>query len=180
MNDFECCGCRGKPQTVRRTETPNLQSVHDGSQCGIGVVFRMDTHGALVVDSLVPGGPAWESSSSGGLQVGDVLQTVDGKNVYRWPVAQLAPLLLGPESSTVRLGVQRSLPISSNSAGSGTDAVLRSLIIDVQRKRFNPPPEPYSSSRPPIVDARRGLGSKDALRSAGMNGSTKMGEFTAA
>jgi C-terminal processing protease CtpA/Prc len=41
------------------------------------------TSGALVVDSLVPGGPAWESSSQGGLQVGDVLQTVDGKNVYR-------------------------------------------------------------------------------------------------
>ena len=43
----------------------------------------MDYHGALVVDSLVPGGPAWESSTQGGLQVADVLQTVDGKNVYR-------------------------------------------------------------------------------------------------
>ena len=45
----------------------------------------MDYHGALVVDSLVPGGPAWESSTQGGLQVADVLQTVDGKNVYRCP-----------------------------------------------------------------------------------------------
>ena len=59
------------------------QAGQDGSQCGIGVVFRMDNHGALVVDSLVPGGPAWESSTQGGLQVSDVLQTVDGKNVYR-------------------------------------------------------------------------------------------------
>ena len=59
------------------------QAGQDGSQCGIGVVFRMDNHGALVVDSLVPGGPAWESSTQGGLQVADVLQTVDGKNVYR-------------------------------------------------------------------------------------------------
>ena len=59
------------------------QAGQDGSQCGIGVVFRMDYHGALVVDSLVPGGPAWESSTQGGLQVADVLQTVDGKNVYR-------------------------------------------------------------------------------------------------
>eukprot|EP00961_Rhodomonas_salina_P126861 1709845-Rhodomonas_salina.3 len=43
-------------------------------------------------------------------QVGDVLQTVDGKNskisatdvrsgAPRWPVAQLAPLLLGPEGT---------------------------------------------------------------------------------
>jgi C-terminal processing protease CtpA/Prc len=82
--------------------------------------------GALVVDSLVQGGPAWESSSQGGLQVGDVLQTVDGKNVYRyfggaacrkimnflqlnftrWPVSQLAPLLLGAEGTAVRIGVQ--------------------------------------------------------------------------
>ncbi|EKX50267.1 hypothetical protein GUITHDRAFT_135429 [Guillardia theta CCMP2712] len=125
---------------------------------------------------LVPGGPAWESSSSGGLQVGDVLQTVDGKNVYRWPVAQLAPLLLGPESSTVRLGVQ----VGIGAEEAKEVDILAPKSPRLTSSRFNPPPEPYSSSRPPIVDARRGLGSKDALRSAGMNGSTKMGEFTAA
>jgi len=211
------------------------QAGQDGSQCGIGVVFRMDNHGALVVDSLVPGGPAWESSTQGGLQVSDVLQTVDGKNVYRrvdscsqhagsgrvhapyplqcacddhevwlpscngpavclscrrlrwltlmsrdgrWPVAQLAPLLLGPEGTTVRLGVQRSLPAQNGSSGGGThEAVLRSLIIDVQRKRFSPPPEPYSASRPPIVDARRGLGQKESVRTSNGGGE---GQFTAA
>lgn len=168
---------------MRQTSVPITQAGQDGSQCGIGVVFRMDNHGALVVDSLVPGGPAWESSTQGGLQVADVLQTVDGKNVYRWPVAQLAPLLLGPEGTTVRLGVQRSLPAQNGSAGNGAphEAVLRSLIIDVQRKRFSPPPEPYSASRPPIVDARRGLGnSKETVRSTGSNGGTTEGQFTAA
>jgi len=75
---------------TRSSRLQITQSGQDGSQCGIGVVFRMDNHGALVVDSLVPGGPAWESSTQGGLQVSDVLQTVDGKNVYRYVPDRLA------------------------------------------------------------------------------------------
>jgi hypothetical protein len=55
----------------------------DGSACA--------APGALVVDSLVTGGPAWESSTNGGLQVSDVLQTVDGKNVYRSSRRPLPP-----------------------------------------------------------------------------------------
>lgn len=84
------------------------QAGQDGSQCGIGVVFRMDNHGALVVDSLVPGGPAWESSTQGGLQVSDVLQTVDGKNVYRCrtipPSPLSAALFLGHTAGILDLG----------------------------------------------------------------------------
>lgn len=98
-------------------------------------------------------------------------------------MAQLAPLLLGPEGTTVRLGVQRSLPAQNGSGGGAItthEAVLRSLIIDVQRKRFSPPPEPYSASRPPIVDARRGIGSKETVRSTTANGGTTEGQFTAA
>lgn len=96
-------------------------------------------------------------------------------------MAQLAPLLLGPEGTTVRLGVQRSLPAQNGSTAGGThEAVLRSLIIDVQRKRFSPPPEPYSASRPPIVDARRGLGQKESVRPSGANGGGAENQFTAA
>mmetsp|Transcript_31357 Transcript_31357/g.74524 ORF Transcript_31357/g.74524 Transcript_31357/m.74524 type:complete len:187 (+) Transcript_31357:142-702(+) len=181
LPDFDCCGgCRGKPSTLRSraAEGPVTQAGQDGSQCGIGVVFRMDTHGALVVDSLVTGGPAWESSTNGGLQVSDVLQTVDGKNVYRWPVAQLAPLLLGPEGTTVRLGVQRSSKLGESAEK--REEVLRSLIIDVQRKRFSPPPEPFSNSRPPIVDARRGLGGKETVRTGNPATGMSEGQFTAA
>jgi hypothetical protein len=87
-------------------------------------------------------------------------------------------MLLGPEGSTVRLGVQRSIAPQNGSPNSGApshDALLRSLIIDVRRKRFSPPPEPYSASRPPIVDARRGLGTKETVRPASAHN-----EFTAA
>jgi hypothetical protein len=69
---------------------------------------------------------------------------------------------------------------NGSSSGAQHEAVLRSLIIDVQRKRFSPPPEPYSASRPPIVDARRGLGSKETVRSSNGNGATTEGQFTAA
>jgi hypothetical protein len=62
----------------------------------------------------------------------------------------------------VRLGVQRSSRVGDSAEK--RDEVLRSLIIDVQRKRFSPPPEPFGNSRPPIVDARRGLGSKENVR----------------
>ena len=84
---FSACLATWRLTVLLLTRSVRLQitqSGQDGSQCGIGVVFRMDNHGALVVDSLVPGGPAWESSTQGGLQVSDVLQTVDGKNVYRY------------------------------------------------------------------------------------------------
>ncbi|KAJ1478952.1 hypothetical protein T484DRAFT_2910257 [Baffinella frigidus] len=172
--DFDCCGgCRGK-QSMLRSRASGGPAEHDGSQCGIGVVFRMDKNGELVVDSLVTGGPAWESSTDGGLramaacleeglQVSDVLVTVDGTNVYTWAVAQLAPLMIGPEGTTVRLGVQRS---SINLWERwGAHEMMRSLTIDVQRKRFSPPPGgPFSNSRPPIFDARRGLGGEETVR----------------
>lgn len=82
----------------------------------------------------------------------------------------------------MRLGVQRSLPAQNGvngGSGGALDAVLRSLIIDVQRRRFSPPPEPYSASRPPIVDARRGLGQKESVRTSTDGGASQM-QFTAA
>lgn len=73
-------------------------------------------------------------------------------NNRRWKVNLLAPLLLGPEGTIVRLGVQRSIhsdsinggtPASSHRPQSPGSEVLKSVIIDIQRKRFSPPPEPY-------------------------------------
>jgi hypothetical protein len=54
--EFDCCGCRGKSkqQVGRATATPIVQHVESETQndgaaergSGIGVIFRMDTHGA--------------------------------------------------------------------------------------------------------------------------------------
>jgi hypothetical protein len=41
-------------------------------------------------------------------QVGDELHEIDGVNVYRKPVGELAPLILGPPGTTVKLGFKRA------------------------------------------------------------------------
>lgn len=75
-----------------------------GKPVGVGIVFQPDSTGALHVKSLAVGGPA---EKCGLVNVGDVLHEIDGHHVYRKPVAQLAPLILGQEGTVVRLGLQR-------------------------------------------------------------------------
>lgn len=75
-----------------------------GKPVGVGIVFQPDSTGALHVKSLAVGGPA---EKCGLVSVGDVLHEIDGHHVYRKPVAQLAPLILGQEGTVVRLGLQR-------------------------------------------------------------------------
>ena len=87
---------------------------------GVGIVFQPDSTGALHVKSLAVGGPAEESDL---VQIGDVLHEIDGHHVYRKPVGQLAPLILGQEGTFVRLGLQRE------SAGGV------SKLVDVQLRR---------------------------------------------
>lgn len=77
---------------------------HTGKPVGVGIVFQPDSTGALHVKSLAVGGPA---EKCGLVSVGDVLHEIDGHHVYRKPVAQLAPLILGQEGTVVRLGLQR-------------------------------------------------------------------------
>jgi len=74
--------------------------------CGVGIVFQPDSSGALHVKSLAVGGPAI-SCLSGNVEVGDVLHEIDGHVVYRKPVTQLAPLILGQEGTKVTLGLKR-------------------------------------------------------------------------
>ena len=59
---------------------------HMQEECGCGIVFGTDPSGSLVCRSFVPGGPA---ESSGLVQQGDVLASVDGCDVLRKPVSQV-------------------------------------------------------------------------------------------
>ena len=45
----------------------------------------------------------------------------------------------------------------------------KSLVVEIQRKRFNPPAEPFNPTRAPVVDARRGLGVKETVRPSSLN-----------
>ena len=70
------------------TVTHSTDLVHcSQEECGCGIVFGTDPSGSLVCRSFVPGGPA---ESSGLVQMGDVLASVDGCDVLRKPVSQVA------------------------------------------------------------------------------------------
>mmetsp|Transcript_22232 Transcript_22232/g.34840 ORF Transcript_22232/g.34840 Transcript_22232/m.34840 type:complete len:91 (+) Transcript_22232:246-518(+) len=58
-----------------------------------------------VVQALTPGGPA---ETNGQMQIGDVLQTIDGSKVSDMTDRELARNLLGPPGSKVTLGMQRN------------------------------------------------------------------------
>ena len=109
-----CCSSRDDSKKANNNATRN--ELHSGAPgnmppanqtgkpVGVGIVFQPDSTGALHVKSLAVGGPA---EKCGLVSVGDVLHEIDGHHVYRKPVAQLAPLILGQEGTVVRLGLQR-------------------------------------------------------------------------
>eukprot|EP00286_Rhodomonas_abbreviata_P009472 CAMPEP_0181330428 /NCGR_PEP_ID=MMETSP1101-20121128/23895_1 /TAXON_ID=46948 /ORGANISM="Rhodomonas abbreviata, Strain Caron Lab Isolate" /LENGTH=169 /DNA_ID=CAMNT_0023439685 /DNA_START=24 /DNA_END=530 /DNA_ORIENTATION=- len=99
---FACCDCRDGSQKDRPAGVIKTvgQNASPSSLCGIGVNFRADGTGALLVASLIPGGPA---EKTGLVQPNDVLYEVDGKNVYRSPLSTVSSNLLGPNDSTVRV-----------------------------------------------------------------------------
>ena len=72
--------------------------------CGIGVVFRQDeTIGIhrIFVERTVPGGPA---DRSGRVRKGDLLVTIDGKDVYGQDLEHITKSIVGPDGSAVCLG----------------------------------------------------------------------------
>ncbi|EKX49065.1 hypothetical protein GUITHDRAFT_151603 [Guillardia theta CCMP2712] len=72
---------------------------------GIGISFRAQVNKQLlIVASMKDDGPA---ARSGKVRVGDLLETIDGVEVKTTDFEELAHLLLGPEGSTVRLGLRR-------------------------------------------------------------------------
>lgn len=108
-------------------------------KAGCGIIFMMDPRGAMIVDALVPFGPA---SRSGLLKRGDVLIDVDGVNVYRKPVVVVGPLLLGENGSTVRLALDRYTP----------EGYCRRILVVLERslpQGGTPASTPGSSPAPP-------------------------------
>jgi C-terminal processing protease CtpA/Prc len=72
----------------------------------VGIVFASDGSGGLFVKGFVPRSTA---AKSGLIQEFDLLVRVDGTDVHRWPVSEIAPLMLGPAGSNVTLGFLRRI-----------------------------------------------------------------------
>jgi C-terminal processing protease CtpA/Prc len=93
--------------------------------CGVGIFFRSDASGALVVSSLVPDGRisascikhiehfftenyrAGPASKTKMIIEGDILQDVDGKSVVRRPLSEVSSLMLGPKGTQSDFGFVR-------------------------------------------------------------------------
>eukprot|EP00802_Teleaulax_amphioxeia_P028684 Tamp_30461.p2 GENE.Tamp_30461~~Tamp_30461.p2 ORF type:complete len:129 (+),score=10.23 Tamp_30461:125-511(+) len=99
MSFFSCCDCREGSERMIPGSVVGATGQPE-ALCGIGVNFRADRTGALLVSSLIEGGPA---HSSGGVQEGDVLYEVDNKIVLRSPLSLVSASLLGPNGSGVNV-----------------------------------------------------------------------------
>jgi carboxyl-terminal processing protease len=89
-----------------KTEFTSFQAALEGRYSGVGLWLRGATTGAggkVEVGSVQPGSPAQVA----GLQTGDVLLAVNGRDVTAADVAAVAGLLRGAEDSTVEVAVRR-------------------------------------------------------------------------
>jgi len=108
---FDCCAGRNGAQTQMESRPPPQATSSrdaDAPKCGVGIVFASDGQGGLLVKGFVPRSTA----QNGVIQEGDLLLQVDGTDVQRWPVSQIAPLMLGPPGSSVTLRFGRRVPVA--------------------------------------------------------------------
>ena len=98
----DALGDDGHTQYLTEDEYKVEQEVLEGRVAGIGVVVD-ERSGAPVVISVVDGSPADRE----GLQAGDVIVTVDGKETARLPEGELAELVRGRPATLVELGIER-------------------------------------------------------------------------
>mmetsp|Transcript_14129 Transcript_14129/g.22465 ORF Transcript_14129/g.22465 Transcript_14129/m.22465 type:complete len:132 (-) Transcript_14129:373-768(-) len=95
-----CCDCREGSERLPGARGAMGLAGQPESLCGIGINFRADRTGALLVSSLIDGGPA---DKCGDVREGDVLYEVDSKIVLRSPLSNVSASLLGPNGSGVNV-----------------------------------------------------------------------------
>jgi len=105
----------GPPQSVR-LEIPEERTG------GIGVRFLPMSTGMRVV-SVVEGGPAWDA----GLEVGDVIVTVDGEAVDGLDQQEFVRRMTGPEGSSVEFEI---LYRDGESDGSANEPVVERVRVN--------------------------------------------------
>jgi len=145
--------------------TPNTQestaSMQDQDRCTVVIMLFHNGLQEVAVEGISEEGPSGQMrlyrdrgqilARSGLIEKGDVLRTIDGKNVHKQPFDQIHPLLLGAPGSTVELGFARGFkrmgisldrPVNVRLQGSQVfwQAHLRS-----SRLIFGPPPVADSS-----------------------------------
>jgi carboxyl-terminal processing protease len=116
-----------------KTEFTSFQAALEGRYSGVGLWLRGSTSGAgggVEVGSVQPGSPA----DRAGLHAGDVLVSVDGRNVTASDVPTVAGLLRGEAHSAVRVAVRRG---SATRTVDLTRATFASDDVTVERLEGN-------------------------------------------
>eukprot|EP00288_Rhodomonas_lens_P016352 CAMPEP_0177705350 /NCGR_PEP_ID=MMETSP0484_2-20121128/8662_1 /TAXON_ID=354590 /ORGANISM="Rhodomonas lens, Strain RHODO" /LENGTH=634 /DNA_ID=CAMNT_0019216773 /DNA_START=191 /DNA_END=2091 /DNA_ORIENTATION=+ len=143
-------GQGGSPNTLPATQPylkapsagPEAAPKQDQELCGVGIVLAQNSFQELVVLSMNEGGPAARSNL---IKKHDVLQTIDGKDVYKQTIDQIRPLILGLPGSTLQLGFQRPGMRSNRPVNV---RLRRGTVKPDLRNIPNPSPRPSPSQTP--------------------------------
>lgn len=103
----------------------------DQGRVGLGILIQGQT-APFVIGSVVPGAPAEKA----GVQEGDVIEAIDGRDVRRMELREVSELLRGDEGQPVRLTLRRGGAPTQTPGGAAGSTVE----ITVVRARFSEPP----------------------------------------
>ncbi|MCB9761551.1 MAG: S41 family peptidase [Alphaproteobacteria bacterium] len=80
-----------------------LRDDHEGTTTGIGVLVTGHPQGGVLIQEVLPGGPA----RLAGLKPGDRIVRVDDQDVLGLSVAEVVALVKGPRGTPITLGIER-------------------------------------------------------------------------
>ncbi|MFF3289838.1 S41 family peptidase [Streptomyces sp. NPDC003023] len=109
-----------------KQEFEEFQKALDGEYSGVGLGARRTADGQVEVAKVQPGGPA----DRAGIEVGDRLLGIAGRDVSRRPVTEVVALLRGADGTAVTLDLERDGRRWSETL---TRAVLTTETVTVDR-----------------------------------------------
>jgi C-terminal processing protease CtpA/Prc len=109
-----------------RSLAPSAQSSAHGAVglTGVGLGIALDALGHVCVTSIAPNGPA---DRSGLIQLGDIIRSVDGRDIAGLQPDDVKPLILGAPATPVTVGVRRgttALVVRLTRSGTAADPIV--------------------------------------------------------
>ena len=117
--------------SIRSVDSIGTRSLAGGNaphMSGVGIFFQQESDGKVYVNTIVSGGSA---ERNGRVRVGDVMCSVDGRDVIGEPVSVLRSLLLGHEGSNVVLTFARAVEPGEADHEGGT--VIAKFDVELPR-----------------------------------------------
>eukprot|EP00277_Geminigera_cryophila_P022086 CAMPEP_0179465328 /NCGR_PEP_ID=MMETSP0799-20121207/46913_1 /TAXON_ID=46947 /ORGANISM="Geminigera cryophila, Strain CCMP2564" /LENGTH=134 /DNA_ID=CAMNT_0021269539 /DNA_START=32 /DNA_END=432 /DNA_ORIENTATION=- len=119
---------------LQRVLPPGMQTA-DG-KAGIGISFAPDMEGYQIIQSMAPQGAA---AACGQILAGDIIVSVDGKQVRSLAIKDVVDLIKGVPNSTVTMIMGRRVSVEEIHAAA-VQATVQAQ--PVQQRSISPPPAP--------------------------------------